>query len=155
MKNNKRLITAMIIIILTIITVSIYINWNKKNVVLISSKDFIKVKIKDTKEITNNIIYSNYEELEKDFSSSITEKDFINNHYLLIPIVNSCTKEKITPTDYKIENNEVSITVKYKAICGGCAPSYEYYLLPIPKDLKRPTVEMNYQAINRVHCDPG
>lgn len=154
MKRSKRIIISMILIIVIMVIAFVYLNWNKKNVVLIPSKDFIKANLKDTEEITDNIIYSNYSELEEDFSSSITENEFINNHYLLIPILDGCTKEEITPTDYKIKNREVSITIKYKAICGGCAPSYEYYLLPIPKELKQPTVEINYQAVNKVHCDP-
>ena len=86
----------------------------------------------------------------------LSEDDFVNNNYVLIPIsYDSCSEENIIPTDYKITDTSIDVTFSYIAKCGLCAPEYQYYVLKIDKDITDRKIKVNYKALNNPGCDPN
>ena len=105
----------------------------------------------------NNIVFTNYEDYQKLFEEGdLTEEDFQENNYVLIPITyDICTDKNITPTDHQIENNNIKVTFKYERSCGVCPPDQIYYLLKVDKSIEEAKVEIDYHAVNNPHCDPN
>ena len=86
----------------------------------------------------------------------VTEKDFQKNNYVLIRVeFDSCADRNIIPTDYKIKGNNIDVTFRYERNCGVCAPQNTYFLLKVSKDLTEAQVNLNYIALNNIHCDPN
>ena len=161
-KNNiiKIIIVVVIsiIIITSIILINNYLNREEK---IVKDKRFIKIESK--LEYNDKFsydkpykVYSNYDEFNKDFNSNINKIDFYNNNYLVIAVnYNPCSEELITPTDLKINDNKVNILIKYKSVCGGCAPDYLYYAVKLDKKTVNPKVNIKSKAINNPHCNPN
>lgn len=105
---------------------------------------------------SKNYVFTEYSDYKSKFNEDIlTEKDFKNSNYVLIPInYDSCTDKDIHPTDYSIKGNKIEVKVKYTASCGVCAPNYMYYLLKVDKSLDNVEVNVDYIARNNPKCDP-
>ncbi|HAB66322.1 MAG TPA: hypothetical protein DCE23_03040, partial [Firmicutes bacterium] len=102
-----------------------------------------------------NIVLQSYDEYKKYFDTKILEeKDFKSNNYVIVPIsFDSCSDENIVPTDYKIDNNNITINISYTATCGVCKASYIYYLLKVDKELKEVNLSLNYKQRNTIKCN--
>lgn len=155
MKKHLKIIIPILLIIIVGIVVLVIIN-DKENKIEIN-KDFVYISSYNNKiPIDNdNYVITNYNDYKNIFNSNeLTEKDFENNNYAIVEIIyDPCSKDNITPVEYKIEDEEININVKYTASCGGCALSYKYYLLPISKNIIKTKVNINDEAINKVKCD--
>ena len=101
------------------------------------------------------MVFTNFEDYYQKFSSSIlTEDDFKNNNYVLVNIPDdSCTNSYVVPTDYKINDNNILVTVKYRNNCGDCVTNYTAYLLKVSKDVINATVDFEFKAINNIKCN--
>ena len=151
---KKKVVIIPLIILLSIILVIgiIILNQNTEN----RTTEFKKVTIKTNEKIRESSVYTDYKKFNSNIKSDITKEDFNHNNYLLIPIqIDPCAEKNITPTSYKIKNNTIAIQVKYKAVCGGCAPDIEYFILPIKKNITDLKVDLKYKAMNNPHCDPN
>ncbi len=154
MKKKKGIIILLILILIIVVLGTWIIN--KKKVEISKPSEFSKVTIQTDEEIRESIIYSNYITFKSDVKSNITEEDFKNHNYLLIPIqIDPCSEENVRPTDYQITNNQIKIKVEYTAKCGVCAPEVEYFILPIEKNINSLKVDLNYKAMNDPHCNPN
>lgn len=102
-----------------------------------------------------NIVLKTYDEYTKYFDNDIlTEKDFNNYNYLIIPITyNGCSESEIVPTEYKIDGKDIEVKITYTASCGLCAPEYMYYLLKIDKELTDVNLSTESKARNKTHCN--
>ena len=120
-------------------------------------KDFIKVDKEYSEErIENSVVLKDYKEYSKYFDDNkISESDIENNNYLLLVVdYMGCSERDVLPTDYKIDGNNINVTVKYKSVCGLCAPVQEYYLLKINKNIENMDVKIDSVAVSRETCDP-
>lgn len=156
MKNKLKLLIILILIVILCIITMIIINKKDKKIEI--NKDFIYIGDFQNNSIeieNNNYIITNYNDYQNKFASNkLTEKDFESNNYVIVEIqYDSCSESDITPVDYKIKENIIDIKIKYKASCGVCAPGYKYYLLPINKSITTAEVNLDFKAINNVHCD--
>ena len=161
---KKNIIKIIIIIIVTIIIIvgGILINnYLNREEPMNKDKRFIEIETRDKYDRKFDYdkpykVYSNYNEFNKDFKSNLKEIDFYNNNYLVIEVnYNPCSEEEITPTSLKINYNEIDVVIKYKAVCGGCAPDYLYYAVKVNKKIVNPKVTIKSKAINDPKCDPN
>lgn len=104
----------------------------------------------------NNYILTNFDEYKKYFDSKdITEEDFENNNYIVVPITyDSCSESDIKISGSEIIDNQIDVLVSYTAKCGLCASQYIYYLLKVDKDVKDVNINLKYEATNDPECDP-
>lgn len=154
MKKKVLILIGIIVIIVSIIIGILVISIKHKNIT--ANSDFVYMG-EFFENITDkeNYIFTDYNDYYNKFNSNkLKKKDFIKNNYVLVSInYDSCRESNITPTNYTIKNGKISITVKYKASCGGCAPSYMYYLLKVDKSITSAKINTKYKAINNPHCD--
>lgn len=159
MKKKKILIICGVIVFILFIGIVFFItrrnNDNPK--MPIYNKAFIYLSDKALDELSTPTIVTSYKQYRILFDNDkVSEKDFINNNYLIIPVnVDSCSEENVTPTDYKITKDTIKVEFSYIAKCGLCAPYYEYYLLKVDKDVVDHKVDVNYKALNKPACDPN
>lgn len=125
-----------------------------------ANEHFIYINTYDdplTKEKDEVTIFKTYEEYTSLLSDDkLTENDFKDYNYALIPIMyDSCSEKNIVPTSYDIEGNNITVTITYESTCGVCAPSYIYYLLRVDKSLTRANLEIKSKPIKQEECDPN
>ena len=172
-KNNYiKDIVILVAIVLAFGIVFIIDHNNKNNTTVIEIEkikahpDFIYLGVYDDIDVEDGYVFTNYEEyIEKieidpvvsSFNKyAVDEKDFQKNNYVFIKVVrDSCSESDITPTNYKINGENIDITFKYKGGCGVCAPEIMYYLLKVSKDVTEVKVNSHYKMINNVYCDPN
>ena len=161
-KNNVLKIIIIIVISIILIGGIILINnYLNREEPLNKDKRFIEIEAKD--KYNNKFdydnpykVYSDYNKFNEDFKSDLKKIDFYNNNYLVIEVYyNPCSEENITPSNIKINGNKIDISIKYKSVCGGCAPDYLYYAVKIDKKIVNPKVNIKSKAINNPHCDPN
>ena len=158
---KRKLITTLIILLIAITIVAIVFIIDRNTNVIIqrdANKNFIFVgnDYDDSEEIT---IYKSYIDFIKKYKVSDIEKNSFDKYdYVLIKIMyDSCGEEEITPIDYKIENNELTVEVQYKDTCGGPCPLVnKNYVLKIDKGTKINNIKFDYKNINpeKCHDDP-
>ena len=148
--NKKRILLPILLLIIILLVISIFfLKHDRKEI----SKKYVRVTSKIQTNINENKLYTNYEEFNKELSSNLKKEDFNNSNYLLIPIqYDGCSEENLKIKDYDIANNSININITYTAKCGGCAPEYIYYAIPIDKKIQSPDVELNYKALNDPNC---
>ena len=163
MKKNS-IFKIIIIIVISIILIGGVIlinNYLTKEEKLTVDKRFIKIEAKESYNRKFDYdkpykVYSNYNEFKEDFNSNLKKIDFYNNNYLVIEVnYNPCSEKDITPTNIEINGNKVDILIKYKSVCGGCAPDEIYYAIKLDKKVVNPKVNIKSKAINNPHCDPN
>lgn len=162
-KNNVLKIIIIIIIVLIIIIggITLINNYQNKEEPLNKNKRFIEIEAKDKYNRKFDYdkpykVYSDYDEFNEDFNSDLKKIDFYNNNYLVIEVnYNPCSEEEITPTEIEIDGNKINILIKYKSVCGGCAPDYLYYAIKLDKKIVNPKVNIDSKAINNPECDPN
>ena len=158
MKNLKIFI---IVIILLLIVLTIYLILKNKKEEIIEqpqyNENFILVDYNNEEEIEDDYIIKKYEEFKKYFNSDkLQEKDFENNNYLVVKITyDSCSERNIIPTNYKINENNIDITISYEKYCGVCPPEVKYYLLKIDKNIDKLKSNIKYKVIKKENCDPN
>ena len=115
----------------------------------------------DDKEYDNHILdsYVDYKTFADKYEMEydLKEEDFKNNKYLVVVIENDyCNGNVEGFRDLKINDNKVTITVDMRTSCGVCAPVNEVYLLKVDKNfVENFTVDLKYNSVNEVHCDPN
>lgn len=121
-----------------------------------NKNEYVFLGIYEEKIMEENYIFRDIDELTYNFGrNQLTNNDFKKNNYLLLTIMyDSCSENNITPTNYKIEGNDVYVTIEYERSCGVCAPSYMYYLLKIDKSIEKLNVKYDYKVTNHPFCDP-
>ena len=120
--------------------------------------DFVYMGVYEREVIDRyNDVFTNYNDYNKAFNSDkLTKKDFENNNYVVVSIMyDSCSEYDITPTNYKVNGNDIEVEVKYKGKCGGCAPEYMYYLLKVDKSVTNVNVMVDSTMTNNPECDPN
>lgn len=149
----KKIIIGISLIITIIVGIVIVFKPKEKEVLKLN-KDIYKV---ECLEETKQELFTNYQDFSKVIESKdIKEKDFEKYNYYLFSITyDSCGERNIIPTNYKIGNKKINITVKYEASCGVCAPEYLYYVLKVEKEVKEKEIILDYKAINKPSCDPN
>lgn len=155
MKKHTYILIGIIIVIIAGILIALY---KKSSQTIVANNDFVFIGNFYERVIDEqNYVFTNYNDYYNKFNSNeLTENDFKSSNYVVIFIsYDSCAESDITPTDYTINGNNIDITVKYKASCGGCAPEYMYYLLKVDKSITTANVNINYKAINNPHCNPN
>ena len=164
MKNKNLYIICIAVFILTVVVI-FFINRKDpdKPSIPISTdyklhKDFIKIE-RDYEEekIETNYVFTSYQEYSKYFDDkTISESDFENNNMLLVYVdYLGCSERDVYPTDYKIDGNTINITVKYKKVCGLCAPVQDLYLLKVDKSVTSMEVVINSIAVSSEICNPN
>ena len=151
---KKKLLFIIIIIIIGIVIFTLFVV-KPKNIGSYYSTQ--KVTLKNNQLITETTLYSNYKTFSNQVNSDISENDFKNSNYLLLPVkYDPCSEEDLKIEDYNINNNTANIEISYKAKCGVCAPDYEFFILKLAKNIKKtPTVDIEYKSRNKVHCNPN
>ena len=172
-KNKKNYVIDIVILIavvLSFIAVFIIDHNNRKEVSVFTdvefNPDFVSLGNYNDLGIEDNYVFTSYQEYDEkvqvelhvsSFNKNVvTEKDFQKNNYVLIRVeFDSCADRNIIPTDYKIKGNNIDVTFRYERSCGVCAPQNTYFLLKVSKDLTEAQVNLNYIALNNIHCDPN
>ena len=171
-KNGKNTKIDIIILVLIVLAFGIVfvIDYNDKKEVVVfneikANPDFISLGYYNL-DIDDNYVFTSYDEyyekvqVEPHVSSfnkyAVNEDDFKKNNYVLIKVqFDSCADRNITPTDYKINGNNIDVTFKYERSCGVCPSQNAYFLLKVSKSLTKANVDLNYEAVNNVACDPN
>lgn len=156
-KDNKshKILGIVIIVLFIIIIFVFYIAREKTN---IANSNFIKLSNTNYNGTSGyNHVFTNYDEFMTEIGTDkLSESDFNNYNYVYFTIkYDSCREKDLTPVDYTIDENNIKINFTYKAVCGGCAPEYDEYLLKVDKSITYAKVDINYKATNNPHCDPG
>ncbi len=109
--------------------------------------------------VLNNDYYlvSSEEDLNSIFpKKSIRGTNFDKYNYVVLEIpFDPCAESHVKPVGYERVYNTLNVKVEYKAHCGGCAPSYLYYLLELDKDVQFNNVKYDSKATNNPHCNPN
>ena len=167
--SNKHLylicISVIVVIIVGTIVFNNVIKPNNPDDPIVTSyslhKDFIKVdrdyETRSMNRIEKNYVFTNYQEYSEYFDDhKLGVNDFADNNYVLIYLdYDGCSERDILPTDYKIDGNNLEVTVKYRSTCGVCAPDQEYYLLKVDKSITQMNVKINSIVVSRETCMPG
>lgn len=153
-KNNKikknKCLRIIFIIIVTIIIILVTLKYQNISI----KKDIIKIKVKNHIQ-KDYKLYTNYNDLKKDFElSKIKQKDFENNNILVIKIdYDPCSEEDINITKYKLNKNKIDIYIEYKADCGVCAREQLYYAIKLNKKITDPKLNIKSKAKNNPNCN--
>ena len=156
MKKYK--IIILIIAIIAVLGIIIY-----KGLDLISNNSITKnknanfIKLDINEERFEPTLIDNESDL-KYLNINNNKTDIEKHNYVLFNIsYDSCSHENVEPYDYSLSNGKLTIKVKYKAKCGGCAPIQYAYLLELPKTSKvdEDRIDIDYKATNNPHCDPN
>ena len=156
MKKHKNIIIVLISIVLIIIlSITAVLVLKPRSVSL--HKDFVYSGTSFESNLSSGYVFKDYTDYKKEFpDGTIKEGDFENNNYVLISITyDSCAEDNITPTDYKIKDNIIYVTVKYNKSCGVCPPEIINFLLKVDKDINNTKVKIDYQALNTPKCNPN
>ena len=157
MKNNKGLIIIMgsaIAILLAIIPIYYLV---KARIRVNSGTDYIHLGENEAlSDVGNNYIFTNYDDFKsKTGSDLLTEQDFKKNNYVLVTLIwDGCLEDDIKVEGYELKDNKLHFNFTYYAGCGPCAPIYDYYLVPIVKNITSIEVELDGDARNNPDCDP-
>ena len=102
-------------------------------------------------------IFSDYTDyMNKVNDDILIDSNFDNNNYALVRITyDLCNEEEFKIASYNIKDNVLTLKVNYKASCGICAPKYYNYLLKIDKNIIVDKVSIDYEATNKVSCNPN
>ena len=151
---KKYVICIIVMVIIIIGLLFVIIKSKKENVV--ANNDFIYLSDNYQNDTTDNYVIKSYEEYKSKFNNDVlTEEDFKNNNYVIITLQDdTCSSGNVTPTSYTIKNNKINVVAKYEASCGVCSPRNLYYLLKVDKSIIDVKIDIDYVAINTVHCDP-
>lgn len=158
MKKKSILIICGIVVLIIIICIVFLLNRYNSNKPIkkpIFNKAFIYLGNKALDEISEPTIITIYKQYRILFDNEkLSEKEFTDNNYIIIPVnIDSCSEEDVTPTDYKIGKDTITIEFSYISKCGLCASYYDYYLLKVDKDVLDQEIKVNYKAMNNPHCD--
>ena len=144
-------VTAIIVLIAVILLYSFF---NK-----VSSSKFIYMgNDANPSELNGNSILTNYDDYKKVFGpgGKITEANFKNNNYALVHLsYDSCAEENVRPVSLDISKSRIRVEVKYRRVCGGCAPMNDYYLVKVDKSITNAVVSVNYIVTNNPKCNPA
>ena len=157
-KNNKLILGIIIVCLLAVIAYSFYKEKIETNPTPHFNSNFIKLS---DKNINQNLGYSHIITSYNQFMSEIgtndlQESDFNAFNYAFFTIqYDSCREKDLTPVDYTIDGNNIKINFTYKAVCGGCAPYYDEYLLKVDKSITTANIDIDYKALNDPKCKPG
>ncbi len=126
-------------------------------VVITPLEDIYQVNIEYDEEENVKDIYTDYDDFSKIIKTeSIKEEDFINNNIYVFKVpYDTCGERDFVPTDKKIEKNKIIVTVSYRASCGVCAPDNIYFAMKVSKEESEKEVEIKYNQINKLSCDPN
>lgn len=156
---KKKLLIVFTILLIVLIGFGLFFLFKKEDTKVVKNKyKFIYLgSYNDDLELKDNYVFSSYEEFIKIFKDSkLSEKDFENNNYILIPIkYDYCSEQNIKPISYKIDGNKVVVNVEYEAHCGVCPLEYMYYLIKVSKDISSVDLDIKYKATNDPECDPN
>ena len=160
-KETTKLNMAIIIIVLVVIIFCVVIYFTVQNntseeMDFIYLKSIPSYKIADEILKKDNYVFTSYEEYKKVFGTDkLSEIDFKNNNYLLINISYNPCGEKVTPTNYSVNGNNIKVAVTYKGTCGVCIRENVYYLLKVDKNITSPNVNIEYKETSREECNPN
>ena len=163
-KDNRILfITIGIILIIAIVIVALIVNGKKEDDVLhgdetlITDKDLTKLNPKDDNELSHSKVFSSYEEFSKYFEDGVLySSNFELHNYAVVALMyDECSESNLVPTSYKIDGNNITVTVYYDSKCGGCAPTYDYYILELDKSITDANFSIKSHSRNHVSCDPN
>ena len=155
--KKKVLIIVGIVLVVCAIVFEIIILTRTKPSVIVPHDDFISLGVY-REDILNadSYVFTNYDEFKNKFQTEeLNENNFDEYNYVAFKVFyDECSEENITPTDYKINGNNIEVQVSYHAKCGLCAPQYLYYLIEVDKDIHDANVSIEYHAENNPHCNP-
>lgn len=154
MKKNKTIIiilTALIVVIIVAILLVVLITGNKKE----NTIDYVYIENTSGKiDIQSGYIFKDYQMFRDYFDSdNLKESDFKSNNYVVVELLyDPCSEHDIKLVNYNLKGNNLDVYFTYKSVCGGCAPEYGYYLLPVDKDLENINVDIDSKATNNANC---
>lgn len=156
---KKKLLICLIVVLVAAISIGLFFLLKKDDPKPAKNKyKFIYLgSYREDLDLEENYVFTSYDEFKEIFEDSkLTEEDFKNNNYILIPIgYDSCSERNIEPVSYKIDGKNVIVNVEYEASCGVCPLDYMYYLIKADKDLTEINLDINYKAVNDPQCDPN
>lgn len=144
------------LLLVFMVVVSIYSYLHPKEV--IKSGRFIFLEEKE-----DNIIYDEYLEVNSRHellhyfpNANKLGLDFDYYKYIILPVsYNPCSQSELEPVQFSINQTTIHAKFDYTSSCGGCRPSFLYYLLEVEKSLYYEDVEIDYHATNDPSCLPS
>ena len=119
---------------------------------MIKNRDFLEIKkVNPHTDDKKNYVYTSADEFKQDYlSEEITDKNFKNYNYVLIPIeYTPCNEKNVTPVDYTVKGNNIDVTIHYTKKCEGvCSDLIKYYSLQVKKNITKANVKIHSKKIN-------
>ena len=150
----KKIKVVLIMLILVIIFLVIsYIIYQKTN----SLPENIYYVGSTSEKLNNEDAYviTSFNDFQNRFShDQITADDFIKNNFVVVSLAHdSCSEKNLRLKEYKINGNDIELTVKYRQKCEVCNPTYLNYLIKVDKSISYANVNIKYIAKNNSKCN--
>ena len=154
MKKKEIIITVVAIAAVLLLTVILLLVFNTSSTKKDEKKSFNIGDYQYKIDYVGNVMDDYQDYLMLFNSDELKEKDFDKYNYAIVEVeYDPCFEKELEVYDYKIENNKLNVIISYYVKCGGCAPSYKYFLIPVDKNIKDLEIAVDYKQLNNIRCD--